>query len=161
MFGTRPKWNEGMEERLDALASALEQLAEATPKTQTGVVDPRVLRLIEDLRADIDAELSRYGDQLNQLRTAVAHGIENEVRREKRIAATIRRARAELEASGLRDPALEAEYGQLSLIDGAGGDPGGVPPVPDDVGGHPADPPENQPSSVPGVTVGQLQRARF
>ena len=161
MFGTRPKWNDGIEARLDALAEGLAALAKSSPDTQSGVVDPRVLRLLEDLRADIDARLSAYAANLDQLRTAVAHGIENEVRREKRIAATIRRARQELEDSGLRDPALEAEYGQLSVLDGAGSDGSGLPAVSDDLGQDPGSSPENEPSSVPGVTVGQLQRARM
>jgi len=160
MFGTRPKWNDGIEARLDALADTLAALAKPSPDTHSGVVDPRVVRLLDDLRADIDARLSAYAANLDQLRTAVAHGIENEVRREKRIAATIRRARQELEDSGLRDPALEAEYGQLSVLDGAGGDGSELPAVSDDLGQDPGYSAEDQPSSVPGVTVAQLQRAR-
>ena len=86
------------------------------------------------------------------VRAAVAHGIEDVERVNNRISATIRRTKAQLEEQGLESPALDAEAAQLRVIDGGGGDEGGLPPLQEGVG-------EVQ-SSIPGVSAAELARVR-
>ncbi len=86
---------------------------------------------------------------------AVSEGIERTDRAERRIKATVQRARKQLEALGYDDPGLTAEASELRLLDGEGSEKSGVPPVPAAVA-----PVESTPSSVRGVSVETLKRAR-
>lgn len=71
---------------------------------------------------------------LNELAQAVAEGIERVGRSERRIKDTVRRARERLAESGLADPALEAEAGDLQAVDAGGSEAEGVPGMHEDVG---------------------------
>lgn len=86
---------------------------------------------------------------------AISEGIERTARAERRIGQTIARARKELKSRGFTDPGLEAEDRELRLVDGGGSEPAGLQPVPRDV-----DAPGAEASSVKGVTVAELSRAR-
>lgn len=87
-----------------------------------------------------------------QVRAAVAHGIEDIDRVDKRIKATIRRAKDQLEEAGIEHPALNAEAEHFRVIDGDGGNESGLSPVQEDVG-------EVQ-SSIPGVSAAELAKVR-
>ena len=105
-------------------------------------------RAITDLRADVSL-----------LRTAVAEGIAHEERREKRIQATVRRARKELASHGFEDPGLEAEFEGLAIVEDEQTDPDQVDwnEEPDDV----VDVDESaQVPGMQGITYGDLKRLR-
>ena len=91
-------------------------------------------------------------DRMEDLTLAVAEGIKHVERAENRIRATVSRARKELEEHGVQSPGLDAEYRELSVIDGGGGPEGGMPEV------HQSMVPAQ--SSVPGVSPDQLRRVR-
>jgi len=102
------------------------------------------------LRADHEALQKR----MDELTLAVADGIGRTERAESRIKNTVYRAKQKLAASGLSDPALDAEADDLPPSDGEGVAP--VPAVQQSV-----EEATDVPSSVPGVTVGQLRRGRM
>jgi len=83
---------------------------------------------------------------------AVSEGIERTDRAERRIKATVQRARKQLETLGYVDDAVEAEAVELRLLDGDGSDQSEVPPVPAPV--------EESASSVRGVSAETMRRAR-
>jgi len=138
-------------ERLDAL--------ESRPKL------PDIAPTLQSIEHDIDALQASSSDYRNQmelfegrikdLTIGIAEGIKGYEKSERRVQATIQRARKQLKERGLESPALDAEDRDLRLVDGAGGDEFGVPAVPSEVAQAP-----DQASSVPGVTLEQLQRAR-
>jgi len=107
------------------------------------------LELIVPLEARV-RELERTGDDLL---LAVSEGIKNVERAEKRVQATIRRARTELEEGGVSTGALEAEHAEFFPGYADGSDQGELSIVP------PAVEPD-RPSSIPGITAEQLARAR-
>ena len=86
---------------------------------------------------------------------AVSEGIERTDRAERRIKATVQRARKQLETLGYVDDPLEAEAVELRLLDGDGSEKSGVPPVSPEV----ADVEETS-SSIRGVPAETLRRAR-
>jgi len=100
----------------------------------------------------LEGEVAGLQERIDTLTLAVAEGIAHVERAENRIKATVKRARRELEAGGIDSPGLAAEAQELFELDaeGSGGPP--VSPVREDVGGYQ--------SSVPGVSIEQLQRAR-
>lgn len=86
------------------------------------------------------AQLARaHEDRMNNLTLAVAEGISHVDRAEKRVRATVNRARKELRESGVESPGVEAEAAELRLIHGGLGEEEGMPPVPTSV----VDPPAN------------------
>jgi len=107
----------------------------------------------------ITADLTKRMNDLDRINTetreAVAHGIQHVDRSERRIKATITRARAQLKTLGYEDPGLEAEAVDLQLVDDTGGEEVGVPPVQPDVAEV-----AEEASSIRGVTVDQLRRVR-
>jgi len=105
-----------------------------------------------EIPAHDHAEIRQLQEEFGVLRMAVAEGIEHVERVERRIQATVRRARKELAEEGVEHPGLEAEASELQLIDGGGSDRAWVPPVPENVGGAE--------SSIPGVTQEQIRRVR-
>ncbi len=129
----------GILARLDALESAprLPLHAELT--------EPR----LEALETGFDRLLSDF----KATNFAVSEGIERTDRSERRIHATIKRARKELGKLGYEDPGLEAEAHELRLIDGDGGADGGVPAVPAEVAAV-----EQPASSIKGVSAETLRR---
>jgi len=94
---------------------------------------------------------------IQTLSAAVAEGIQNVDRNNRRIEAVVRRARKELAESGLEHGGLEAEVGELHALDGEGSQDGWLPQVPEsvDVGAS-----DNAPSGVPGFSVTQLAEFR-
>lgn len=102
--------------------------------------------------AELASRVRVLEDAQDDVMLAVAEGIKNVERAENRIRATVSRARKQLEDSGVEHAGLEAEAAELRLIDGGGGSPEGLPPMPADMGATP--------SSIPGVSLTELQRAR-
>lgn len=136
---------------LSGILSRLDSLESAQESASSGGTLPLAHEAIVALRAAQDPLDRRIQD----LTLAVAEGIERVDRAERRIQASVKRARAELEASGVTDPRLDAEADGLRLVDGAGGDGGGVPAVSEDVGE-----PAPQASSIRGVPLEVLERVR-
>lgn len=158
--------------RFEALAAAVAEL-ESAPAPE----DHRPQ--LEALRRNLDGVVSGLGDLRNQVDLfpdgaeklayrldlleskvkdqthAIAEGIERTARAERRIGQTVARARAELKKRGFSDPGVEAENRELHDLDGEGGDDGKLQAVREDVAED-----DELPSSVPGVTLGQLKRAR-
>lgn len=114
--------------------------------------------VLEAIKADDDRDLPEWRAGLERkmdlLTLAVSEGIERVDRAERRIRTAVAGATKKLREAGFEDVAVEAEAAGLRVIDGGGGDEGGVPPVSEDVGGA------DEPSSVPGVSRNQLLRAR-
>lgn len=110
---------------------------------------------IRDRLATTVEAVDELEDYRKDLTIAVAAGIERVDRSERRIKATVKRARLQLADAGVEDSGLEAEHTQLSLVDGDGGEVEGMPTVPASVEDDAA-----RPSSVAGVSVAQLRAAR-
>jgi len=108
--------------------------------------DPR-LDTISELHGRVTA-LEKHADDLL---IAVAEGIKQVDRSEKRVQASIRRARSELEEGGVPTGALDGEYEEFFGGDGNGS--GALPAVPEAVEA-------DIPSSIPGISLAQLRRAR-
>ncbi len=152
LFGERLR---GMMERISQLESI------PTPTVDPEVVATAVaahLERIDELAAVVD-ELASQGkeldDRVREYVIALAEGIERVDRSERRVKATVARARKELESRGLVDPGVEAESEELRLVDAARGSDRGVYPVREPV--EPGVPP---PSSIPGVSAEQLRTLR-
>jgi len=142
----------GRLDRLDSLP---------TPTVDSEIVAAAVathMERIDALAAVVD-ELAAQGkdieDRVREYVIALAEGIERVDRSERRVKATVNRARKELEASGLVDPGVEAEAEELRLVDVARGSKRGMFPVSEPVAAG-ADPP----SSIPGVSAAQLRTLR-
>jgi len=90
-----------------------------------------------------------------ELVLAVAEGIEKTNRAERRIRATVSRARKELAELGLEDPRVEAEAGEIRELDGGGVTPVTVPPMLEEVGAI-----AETPSSIKGVSQELIRRTR-
>lgn len=101
------------------------------------------------------AEFAELGAAFKEITIAVAEGIERVDRSERRIKATVRRARKELADRGLVDDGLEAENYELSLLDGGGGEEGELPAM------HPeVDEVADAPSNIAGLPASVLLRLR-
>ncbi len=155
-----------LQQQLTAIFCRLDTLERAPP--------PAVNRT--DLKGTADAILSNLGQRLDPLESrlegvestlhdtdrrvkaltfAVEEGIERVSRAERRIHATVKRARKELAKLGYEDPGLESEAQELHGVDGGGGADGGVPLVPEGV-----EQVDDPPSSVKGVPASILRRVR-
>jgi len=84
---------------------------------------------------------------------AVSEGIRHVQRSELRVNRAVARAKERLEEAGMEDPGVEAESRTLHVEDGDGGHGSQLSLLPEDLG-------DDSASSVPGVTVGELSRAR-
>jgi len=84
--------------------------------------------------AETVRELSAAHDQLeeavSQQTIAIAEGIERAERAERRVRASVQRARAKLREHGLESDALDAEAAQLREDDGGRSREGGMQPMP-------------------------------
>lgn len=126
------------------------------PVTESVPYDDRELReAISNHTGTLDDQAMRQARDHKGLVIAVAEGIERVDRSERRIGATIKRAQEKLAASGFSDPGVDSEIEGLRVLDGDGVDIGGLPALQPSL-----DDPRDQPSSVPGLTIGQLQRVR-
>lgn len=96
-------------------------------------------------------ELELLKAQTEKFTIALSEGIEHVDRAERRIHATVKRARAKLKDLGYEDPGLDAEAAELRARDGDGSEAAGVQLVPEDV---------EEASSVHGVSKATLRRVR-
>jgi len=103
----------------------------------------------------LDGGIESLDEKQKTLVFAVAEGIERTERAERRINATVARARKQLRKEGFESPGLEAEAVELRLIDGGGSEEGEVPTLPAGL-----EPPVQQPSSVKGVSAATLAKVR-
>lgn len=153
---------------LAEIRGRVERLETAPVPDLPPALDARLTQLSRrdgDLQGDVDgceqrlSELTEHVDGLDGWRKeiviAVGEGIERTDRAERRIKASVQRARKQLETLGYVDDGLESEAVDLRLIDGDGSGKGGVPPVPAEVADAT---PES--SSVRGVPLETLKRAR-
>ena len=128
---------EAVEERLEVLAGMLDDIGvrvQAIARAQSAERDAEVSRSEHrELELHLERELDEFGRKIDFLSQAVVEGISNVERRESRIRSTVGRARKELEEAGLSSPGVEAEYRELQVLDGGRGNPGGVPPVRENV----------------------------
>lgn len=118
-----------------------------------------------DLQSSVDAitvaiesnqeQISEFREWRKEIVIAVSEGIERTDRAERRIKATVARARGQLKTLGYEDPGLDSEAQELRLIDGGAGEVDGVQPVSEAVGET-----KQQTSSVRGVPAELLRRAR-
>jgi len=110
----------------------------------------------------VTAVLPEYDDteiraQLDTFRAALAEGILNVDRNNRRIEAVVRRARKELAESGLEHGGLEAEVGDLQRVDDHGIEDPQVLPMHEALENlSPYDPP----SGAPGFTQSELAALR-
>jgi len=100
-------------------------------------------------------ELDITNDKVKRLVGAIDEGIARVDRSEKRINATLARARKELKKRGYEDPGLEAEAAEFRDVNGAGSEEQRLPAVRAALAEA-----EEQASSIPGVPLATLQRAR-
>ena len=108
---------------------------------------------LEKLSLEQERTLKDVDHQIKELTFAVSEGIERTDRAERRIRNAIQRARKELGKLGYEDPGLEAEAGELRVVDGDGGADGGVPAVPAEVAEV-----EPEASSIRGVSAETLRK---
>jgi len=109
--------------------------------------------------SEIRSLLAAQGTQLATLTQAVANGIKEVDKNNRRIESVVRRARKELEDVGLEHPGLEAEAGDLQLSDEPGSPEQGVHPL-HEVVGPSGDGSEHLPSGIPGATPAMEQELR-
>jgi len=100
---------------------------------------------LEQLSQAWDRAFAEHTGKLQDLETAVDHGIRQVTRQENRIRGVVRRAREELAEGGFSHPALEAEAAELRYVDGEGSGGERLRPVPTEVGS-----PGQAPPGVPG-----------
>jgi hypothetical protein len=86
---------------------------------------------------EIELELEGLKARMKELTTAVAQGIEHVDRSERRVRATVARARRELEEHGVVSPGVEAEWAELRGEDGERSEGGGMQPVREEVARDP------------------------
>jgi len=161
--------------RKDATLAALAEIRDRVERLETSpvpdlppAIDARLTQLSRrdaDLQDGVDTNAHNLGllqenaDGFDHWRKeiviAVSEGIERTDRAERRIKATVQRARKQLETLGYVDDAVEAEAVELRLLDGEGSRSGEVPPVSTGV-----DEPSPESSSVRGVPLETLKRAR-
>jgi len=121
-------------------------------ETHPGLTIPHVEVGAHERLSDVVREL---GNDVDDLKLAVAEGIERVDRAERRIKGTVKRARNKLKEHGVVDEGLEAEESQLREDDGIGSDTAGLQPMrPQMVDSNP------QASSIRGVTADALKRVR-
>ena len=122
-------WLPRINARLDRLESAVknDETRDTLASIQTEIV---ALRSTIDLHK---SQLDLFNQQSDQMRFAISEGIERVDRAERRIKATVARARKELSRRGYEDPGLDAEADELRNSDGNGSDERGLSTVPDEV----------------------------
>ena len=104
------------------------------------------------IHAELVERIQTLEQESQLVRQAVATGIENVERVERRIRGTVRRAKKELDGLGIEHAGLDAEASELSQLDALGGGEEGLSPVRQDV--------EDAISSIPGVSQKQLWAIR-
>lgn len=126
-------------ERLGGIHSAIGRLEEAT-SVQTGTVE--------------SPHIAALAARMDDLTTAVDEGIKRVQRSENRVRAIVDGAKKQLSDAGYEHAGVDAEASELRELDAGVRGAESVPAVrPDVADGFDA------PSSIPGVTVGDIQRA--
>ena len=145
----------GIQRRIDSLESAPKPDLDLQP-IRASLIDLR------ENHADVSHRLESLFENIGELAAqakdftmALSEGIERTDRAERRIKATVARARKELKARGYEDPGLDAEAYELRDVDGKGGDDPGVLPLRGPVGQ-----PTEDASSIRGVSLEELRRVR-
>ena len=144
--------NVGIIGRLEQLESAPQP--DSTPQVTQEYVDTS-LRTIDAGFGQLKDQIAEVTAGQKELRIAVSEGIERVDRADRRIKATIARARKELKDRGYEDPGLEAEAHELRVVDGDAGGIVEVPEVPEAVGDV-----AEAPSSIRGVPASALRQVR-
>ena len=146
-------WNRQLAELRGSLRALQDLFSELESKPPP---DPHpFLERLLDANLELRSRLLEVESQLKDMTHAVSEGIERTARAERRIGQTVARARKELADHGYTDPGLDAEATELRVLDGGGGAPQPVPEVPEVLGD-----PGGAPSSVPGLTITELQKVR-
>ena len=158
-----------------ATLAALAEIRDRVERLETAPIPDVPLAIDDRLTAlsrrdgDLLDALDTYVSDLNELSEqvdgveawrkeiviAVSEGIERTERAERRIKATVQRARKQLAALGYVDDPLEAEAVELRLIDGERSTKSEVPSLP-----APVENATPEGSSVRGVSAETLRRAR-
>lgn len=151
---------QALRDDIEGIRSELRQLGDAIPDRVRGEVGPAadralggILERIETARTETEARIDGLHAKITQLTVAIDEGIARTDRSERRVRAVVKRARQELADLGYSDEGLEAEH--LQLVDGEGGEGGGVQPLRDAVAR-----PDEQASSVRGVPLSVLRKVR-
>lgn len=155
----------GVEVRLGQLEAILDRIQarlDRIESAKTPAEDFVSLRTIVATNAEeVSERLGAQAAVINDLDAwkkeivhAVSEGIERTDRAERRVKASIARARKSLREHGLESDALESEAHELRLYDGGGGEQGELLNVPGGVA-----PDGNESSSIPGVPLAALRRA--
>ena len=153
MLGSsRKKVLDSIFQRLDALESAPPPPPPPVPTLSPD--DPELLGIQRKLDL-LDGMWESSDRKVKEYAIALSEGIEREERRERRINATVARARKELRESGVEHAGLEAEAGDLRKVDGDGGHGTEVLHLPE-----PVEEPAEVPSSIRGVPASTLRRVR-
>jgi len=156
---------EGIKARLErletapVLALAPEEIEAYEPLQARVLVIESVINTMRSHGASIrelNTSVEDLSGDLASLKLAVAEGIERVDRAERRIRASVRRARKELLERGLVDDGLEAEDAQLREADGDGGDDDGLQLVQEELGQA-----SDEASSIRGVSLEALRRGRY
>lgn len=113
--------------RITQLEGLVERIQEDTSKQKPAPIAP-----FDD--SEIWSAMEQLSKRLDELTHAVAEGIERVDRSERRIKATVQRAKRRLEDAGFTDEGVEAEAAQLQLDHGDGSQGGGMHPVPEGMG---------------------------
>jgi len=155
-----------LEKALLSICDRLEHLESSPPPQFTSqqykaLLETIGLRLDERLggvetRFDaLESDIEKQDHKIQHLTFGVEEGIQRTDRAERRIHATIKRARKELADHGYESPGLEVEATELHLVDGGGGPSGTVPAMPEGV-----EPLHEEASSIKGVSAEKLRRVR-
>ena len=125
-----------------------------SPEAILGTVEPALSTLRERLACleRLPQDFENVIEKMKDLTFAVSEGIERSDRAERRIHATIKRARSELKKRGYEDPGLESEAYELHSVDGGGGGERQLPPMRERMEDS------SQASSVAGVSLEDLRR---
>jgi len=150
-----PVWtgNKAIRRALDALREQLGGYLARLERVESAPTPGDRVTNLENLSLEQERTLKDFDHQIKELTFAVSEGIERTDRAERRIRNAIQRARKELASRGFDDPGLEAEAHELRIVDGDGGDDGGVPAVPAEVAEV-----EPEASSIRGVSAETLRR---
>lgn len=141
--------------RLDDLESAPRPIADLQGLEATiHGYDREFRELLHHVRR-LEEDVAALQGQAKDFTFALAEGIERTDRAERRIAATVKRARDKLAESGFTDAGLDAEADGLQLVDGERSEDVRVQGVPAEVAAAAGDS-----SSVKGVPLSTMRRLR-
>jgi len=167
LFGAkRGRARRELDKALHHIFARLEHL-EATPSSHLDLQD--LATRLDAFRVGLDERLGGVETRFDALESVieeqatkiklltfgVEEGIQRTSRAERRIHATVKRARKELAEHGYESPGLEVEAETLRLVDGGRSAESEVPKLPTGV-----EPPVEEASSINGVSAEELRRVR-